>query len=328
MIISRTPLRVSLIGGGSDIPQFYKRHQGQVVSTGINKYVYVMAHPFFKSNQILLKYSKTELANRIDDIQHPLFRESLRFLGITGGLEITTNADVPTGTGLGSSSSFAVGLLNCLYTYQGKHAPKERLAKEACHIEMNVLKEPIGKQDQYAAAYGNLNSIEFFPDESVSVSQIIMSEGCRKELNDNLIMFYTGISRDARDILHRQTSEMENSLKIRKMIELTELAKELKQSLKNNDLSKFGEILNKGWEIKKNMSDGISTPLIETYYAKALKNGALGGKLLGAGGGGFLLFYADKNKHARLRESFSDLVELPIKFDYEGTKIIYANVED
>lgn len=323
MIISRTPLRVSFVGGGTDIREFYKKHKGSVVNTSINKYVYVMAHPFFNSKQVLLKYSRTELVDSTDGITHPIFREVLKFLGIKGGLEITTNADVPTGTGLGSSSSFTVGLLNCLYAYTGKHVSREKLAKDACHIEIEVLKEPIGKQDQYSSAFGNVNFIEFFPDEKVSVNPIRMSENCKKELNDNMLMFYTGISRDASTILKKQMNDINNKGRFKIFIKMAELAEELKARLNKNDITAFGKILNKGWELKKKLSDDITNSEIDLYYKKAIKSGALGGKILGAGGGGFLLFYADGKKHEKIRKGLKNLIELPFRFDYEGSKIVY-----
>ncbi len=321
MIISRTPLRISFVGGGTDIKEFYKKHKGSVLSTSINKYVYVMAHPFFNSNQILLKYSRTEMVNSVNEINHPIFREVLKFLNIEGGLELTTNADVPTGTGLGSSSSFTVGLLNCLYTYMGRHVSKEKLAREACYIEIGVLKEPIGKQDQYISAYGNIKYMEFLSNEAVSVSPIVMSENCKKELNDNLVMFYTGATRAASAILKNQMNNMKNKFQI--LIKMAELAEELKIRLNKNDLNSFGDILNRGWELKKKLSQNITNSFIDKYYQKAIKSGALGGKLLGAGGGGFLLFYAEKEKHKKIRKALSNLVELPFRFDYEGSKIIY-----
>ena len=323
MIISRTPLRISFVGGGTDIREFYKKHKGSVVNTSINKYVYVMAHPFFNSKQILLKYSRAELVNSTNEITHPIFREVLKFLGINGGLEITTNADVPTGTGLGSSSSFTVGLLNCLYAYMGKHVSKEKLAKDACHIEIEVLKEPIGKQDQYSSAFGNVNFMEFFPNEKVSVNNIRMSENCKKELNDNMLMFYTGVSRDASMILKKQMSDIDNKNKFNILIKMAELAEELKARLDKNDISSFGKILNRGWELKKKLSNDITTSAIDMHYKKAIKSGALGGKILGAGGGGFLLFYADRKKHEKIRKELKNLIELPFRFDYEGSKIVY-----
>lgn len=323
MIISRTPLRVSFVGGGTDIREHYKKHKGCVLSTSINKYVYVMAHPFFNSKEILLKYSKTELVSGVNEINHPIFREALKFLGIEGGVEITTNADVPSGTGLGSSSSFAVGLLNCLYAYIGKQASRERLAKEACRIEIDILKEPIGKQDQYSSAFGSINFIEFFPDETVAVNPIIISESCKKELNEHMIMFYTGMTRAAGEILSSQISSMKNENESGALIEMSQLAEELRGRLNKNDISSFGDILNRGWELKKKLTNSITNPSIDKYYELALRNGASGGKLLGAGGGGFLLFYANIKKHEKIRKALNALVELPFSFDSEGSKIVY-----
>ena len=323
MIISRTPLRISFVGGGTDIREFYQNHKGSVLSSSINKYAYVMTHPFFNSKQILLKYSDMELVHNVDEIKHPIFREVLRFLDIKGGLEITTNADVPAGTGMGSSSSFTVGLLNCLYAYLGKNVSKEKLAKEACKIEIDILKEPIGKQDQYISAFGSINFIEFFPNETVSVSPIIMSEKCRNKLNENLIMFYTGMSRSASKILKNQITSIKKEDNIKIMAKMAGLAEELRKKLNKNDLSSFGSILNKGWLLKKKLAHNITNPIIEKYYAKAIQNGATGGKILGAGGGGFLLFYADRKNHDKIRKSLGNLVELTFRFDNEGSRIIY-----
>lgn len=323
MIITRTPFRISFAGGGSDLPSFYLKHEGCVLSTSINKYMYISVHPFFNKKQIHIKYSKTELVNSIEDIQHPIVREVMKLLNLSTGIEITSTADIPSGTGLGSSSSFTVGLLHLLYGLKEKFVSKERLAKEACQIEIKKLKEPIGKQDQYAAAYGGLNFIVFHTDDTVSVQPILMRNGVKRELDENLLMFYTGGVRPASLILTKQSKEMEKEDKFKTMIKMTQLAHELRDSLHNNDITRFGEILHKGWLLKKSLTSSISNEKINALYDKAINNGALGGKILGAGGGGFLLLYCEKEKQEKLRKALKDLQELRFSFDNAGSKYIY-----
>lgn len=323
MIITRTPFRISFAGGGSDLPSFYLKQKGCVVSTSINKYMYLSAHPFFYK-QILVKYSKTELVNCVDDIQHPIVREVMKMLNLSTGMEITSTADIPSGTGLGSSSSFTVGLLHLLYGLKEMFVSKERLAREACEIEINKLKEPIGKQDQYAAAYGGLNFIEFHTDNTVSVQPILMKNRIKRELDGNLLMFYTGGVRPASKILTEQRKEMKKKDKFNTMIKMTQLAKDLRDSLHNNDLTSFGEILHKGWLLKKSLVTGISNERINALYDKGINSGALGGKILGAGGGGFLLFYCEKEKQEKLRKALKNIQELRFSFDSAGSKHIYV----
>ncbi len=323
MIITRTPFRVSFAGGGSDLPSFYLKQRGCVLSTSINKYMYLSVHPFFNKKQIHIKYSKTELVNSVEDIQHPIVREAMKLLNVPAGIEITSTADVPSGTGLGSSSSFTVGLLNLLYGLKEKFVSKEMLAKEACKIEIDILKEPIGKQDQYAAAYGGLNFIEFHTDNTVSLQPILMGNQLKKELNHNLVMFYTGDTRSASSILTNQSREMDNENKFKTMVKMTMLAEELRDSLHNSDLTSFGEILHKGWLLKQSLTDNISNEKVNQIYNTGLSNGAMGGKLLGAGGGGFILFYCEKEKQERLRNALKDLQELGFFFDNAGSKHIY-----
>lgn len=322
MIISRTPLRISFAGGGSDLPSFYKYNQGAVLSTSIDKYVYLAVHEYFYKEQTLLKYSKTELVKTFEEIQHPIFRECLSMMNLSG-LDISSMADVPAGTGLGSSSSFTVCLLNALHAYNRRYVSPEYLASTACDIEINRLGDPIGKQDQYAAAYGGLNFITFNKDESVSVEKIIMDPTAKQQLDDNLIMIYTGETRSASQILKNQSQEMSKEDKRLVVKKMVDMSYELKSVLQNNQIDDFGRILHEGWLLKQSISAGISNENISSLYNKGLEAGALGGKLLGAGGSGFILFYCPKEKQADFRSSMAQYKELPFKFDNTGSKIIY-----
>ena len=322
MIIARTPLRISFAGGGSDLPSFYRHEQGAVLSTSIDKYVYIAIHEYFQRNQTLLKYSKTELVKSYDEIQHPLFRECLSMMNISG-VDISSMADVPAGTGLGSSSTFTVCLMNALHAYKREYVSPEYLASTACDIEINRLGDPIGKQDQYAAAYGGLNFITFNKDESVSVEKIIMDPIAKKQLDENLIMIFTGETRSASKILKDQSKEMSNVDKRLVVKKMVDMAYDLKDVLQNNNIDDFGRILHEGWLLKQSISAGISNETINTLYNKGLEAGALGGKLLGAGGSGFILFYCPKEKQEAFRKEMSSYQELPFKFDNSGSKIIY-----
>lgn len=328
MIITRTPFRASFAGGGTDLKEFYSRSPGCVLSTTINKYIYVSIHPFFNKNQISLKYSRTELVDSAEELQHPIAKEALKYLGMRGGVEITSTADIPAGTGLGSSSSYTVGLLHALYSYGGKFVSKERLAREACKIEIERLGEPIGKQDQYAAAYGNFNFIRFNTDESVSVEPLLLSKKVIDELRKSMLLFYTGDSRSASQILSKQKEATGEKRNLESLGRMAALAEELRDSLRAEDLSRFGEVLHKGWLLKKTLASGISNQGIDRHYELALKNGAVGGKLLGAGGGGFLLLYCQENAQAAVRQALRDLREIRFSFDTEGTKIVYVGEKD
>jgi D-glycero-alpha-D-manno-heptose-7-phosphate kinase len=322
MIGTRTPFRVSFAGGGSDLKEFYSRQPGCVLSTTINKYMFIFVHPYF-DEKIQVKYSKTELVNDASEIKHPIVREALKKFGING-IDINSIADVPAGTGLGSSGSFAVGLLHALYAYSGQNPAKETLARKACAIEINILKEPIGKQDQYAAAYGGLNFMTFHPDETVSVEPVIISPDKYQELENNLLFFYAGGARPAREILtdqkHNTISDKKTFGNIKRM---AQLAKNLRDNLSSGNLHDVGPILDEGWNLKKELSLKISDDKIDNYYNAARKNGAGGGKLLGAGGGGFLMFYCERAYQDQLRQSLKDLKEYKFKFENLGTKIIY-----
>lgn len=324
MIISRTPLRISFAGGGSDLPSYYLKHGGAVLSTTIDKYIYIAVHRYFSSNQSLLKYSKTELVNSNDEIQHPLFRECMKLVDVTG-LDISSMADVPAGTGLGSSSAFAVSLLNVLHAYKHEAVSAEYLASTACDIEINRLGDPIGKQDQYAAAYGGLNFIRFNYDGSVNVEKVVMDPAVKAQLERNLILLYTGTKHSASAILQEQGKEMQRLDKQQVMHKMVDMAYELKDVLEHNQIDDFGRILNEGWLLKRSLANSISNPLVDTLYNSGIEAGALGGKLLGAGGAGFVLFYCSEEKQAAFREKMSAYTEMPFKFENYGSKIIYMN---
>ena len=322
MIISRTPFRISFAGGGSDLPSFYRQETGVVLSTSINKYVYIAIHPFFDTRNIQLKYSKTELVSSIEDIQHPIFKEVLGMYGLRG-VDLNSIADIPAGTGLGSSSAFTVGLLNAVNAYNDKAVSSEQLGKLACEVEIDRLGSPIGKQDQYAAACGGLNLISFYPDESVNVEKIVMNTVKKKELEGNLIMIYTGDTRSANSILLQQNKAISAKDKFENQQKMVQLAYSLKKTLEDNNIDDFGRFLHEGWLLKKSLTKAISNSLVDEIYDRGLKAGALGGKLLGAGGGGFILFYCPRGKQDNFRKQMSQFTEMDFQFDNHGTKIIY-----
>jgi D-glycero-alpha-D-manno-heptose-7-phosphate kinase len=326
MIISRTPLRMSFVGGGSDLPSFYRRHGGAVVSTAINKFVYITLNEKF-DHRIRVSYSRTEEADSVAQIQHPLVRESMSLLGVAGGIELTSIADIPSkGSGLGSSSAFTVGLLNALHAYAGRYASAEQLAQEACAIEIERCGEPIGKQDQYAAAFGGFNFIEFNADDSVRVEPILCKRETLAQLQENILMFYTGISRSASAILKNQQEVVASSEAKQQMLQrMVALARELKGELQKNKVERFGEILHQGWELKREMTGEISSAEIDGWYAAARKAGAVGGKLLGAGTGGFMMFYAPKEKHEGIATALKELRRIPVKFEPQGSRIIFVH---
>jgi D-glycero-alpha-D-manno-heptose-7-phosphate kinase len=324
MIISRTPLRISFAGGGSDLVSFYENEPGAVVSTGIDKYIYITVNKKFDS-QIRASYSITEFADKPEDLKHELIRESLLYLKLDGGIEITSISDIPSkGTGLGSSSTYTVGLLNALHAYKGEFASAERLATESCQIEINKCGSPIGKQDQYAAAFGGLNFIQFNCDGSVFVDPIICKAETKKKLEANLLMLYTGMTRSANNILGEQSKKTRENPKKRIILsQMVTLAKDLKKVIESNGIDAFGEILDANWELKKKLAGGISNEKIDEWYKIGKKNGALGGKILGAGGGGFLLFYAPKKYHVKIGEALKELKKTNFSFEPEGSKVIY-----
>jgi D-glycero-alpha-D-manno-heptose-7-phosphate kinase len=316
---------MSLVGGGSDLPSYYRRHGGAVISTAINQYVYVNVNKKFDSG-IRVAYSKTEEVNSVDAIEHKIVRAAMHVLKLSGGVEITTISDIPSrGTGLGSSSSFTVGLLNALAAFQGRHMSSDELGSLSCHIEIELCKDPIGKQDQYAAACGGLNLIEFRPDESVLVSPIVMSSEARANLERRLLVFYTGMTRSTSHILEEQSiltatdANKQDSLK--RMVELTY---QLRQELHNGNLASVGTILDENWNLKRTLASNISTDQIDSWYNSGKDAGALGGKILGAGSGGFLMFYADEDRHDAIKKSLP-LRCMPFKFEPLGSRIIFYN---
>ena len=325
MIISRTPLRMSFVGGGSDIRAYYHHGYGAVINTAINKFVYITVNKRFTDN-IRVAYSKIEYVKTVSEIEHNLVREALKLTGTTKGLEIAYMSDLlpaTEGSGLGASSSILVGTLHALHAMKGEYVSAERLAQEACKIEIDILGHPIGKQDQYAAAYGGFNHIKFNADETVSVSPVIFRKEIKEELNRNLIMFYIGKQVTSGDILTEQVKKTENNLHI--YDKMVEQVNELRDSLRNNDLTRFGELLHQGWTCKQKLASKISNTTINSFYEKARKAGVIGGKILGSGGGGFLLFYCEEKKQDSVREALHDLKETPFAFEASGSRIIYVS---
>ncbi|HBF68037.1 MAG TPA: GHMP kinase [Firmicutes bacterium] len=326
MIISRAPFRVSFAGGGSDIPAFYEKYGGCVLSTTIKKYVYLTMHPAFNRDDISLKYSKTENVHSYKEIEHKIFHQAFKRFDING-VEIASMADVTAGTGLGSSSTFTVALLKLLYTYQHRYVSTYHIAKEACDIEITDLGNPIGKQDQFAAAFGGLKFYEFLPNGFVKIEPIVMNPESYKKLEDNCVMFYTGITHDANKVLAEQKKNIENDKKKDEiLLQMCDLARDLKRHLEMNDVDYLGECLAKGWELKKQMASTITGGPIDELYEKGIKAGATGGKLLGAGGGGFLLFYVPTEEiKENVRKAFKNYKELPFELDNSGVSIIYCD---
>ncbi len=325
MIITRTPFRISFAGGGSDLANYYEKYGGAVVSVTIDKYMYLMMHNYFDSQKIMLKYSKTELVDRAEDIQHPILRVVMQKYGLKG-IDFASIADIPSGTGLASSSAFTVGLLNLCNAYTDRYQNKTDIAEEACNIEINELKEPIGKQDQYACACGGLNFIEFYKDGVVDVEKLYLKTGVYHDLEKNLLMFYTGQTRSAGSILKEQKQNTtDDRSKIENLHKMVKLARELREELLNGNTDATGDILHTGWIYKKELAKGITNLQIDEAYEAARKAGASGGKLLGAGGGGFLLFYVKEEHQTKVREALKNLKELNFKFDNKGTNIIYYN---
>lgn len=324
MIIARSPLRISLGGGGTDLPSYYESHEGFLISAAIDKYVYITLHQTF-DQEILLKYSKFEKVTSVDEIQHPIIREALKMLEITSpNLEICSMADIPAGTGLGSSSSFTTALLRALHAMKGNIVSTRTLAEEACEIEMNRLHEPIGKQDQYIAAYGGITCMNFHKDGYVWVDPLNISNETLYNLEDNLCLYFTGFSRSAGSILAEQdkkSKEMDADM-IKNLDFVKDLGYQSKKAFEAGDLDTFADIMNVHWEYKKKRSGGMSNPQIDEWYDLALKNGAMGGKMIGAGGGGFLMFYAKDKIKLRKALSHTGMSEVRFRFEKEGSKIL------
>jgi D-glycero-alpha-D-manno-heptose-7-phosphate kinase len=324
MIITKTPFRISFVGGGSDLEAFYKNHPGAVLSTSINQYMYISSHKYFEPDQIRVKYSQTETVSQIADLKHPILKVVLEKFGLNG-IEISSIADIPGGTGMGSSSSFTVGLLHNLYAATGKKISKAELAEEACNIEINLLKEPIGKQDQYAAAFGGMNVLRFANDGTTTVEMVDLSTAAIEQLESNLLMFYMGSQRKASDILTEQQKNTSQEDKFEILKKMVDLVYDLQNALEAGHLSDMGKILHENWILKQQLASGISNPDINECYETALKNGALGGKLLGAGGGGFMLFYCAQDKQAQLTNALSKLRRFKFGFETGGSNVIYSD---
>lgn len=316
---------MSFVGGGSDLPAYYRQHGGAVLSTAVDKYVYVSVNRKFDGG-IRLAYSKVEEVDACDQIEHRLVRATLEMLQLQGGIEITTTADIPSrGTGLGSSSSFTVGLLQAVSAYIGRHVSADELGRRSCEIEIDRCGEPIGKQDQYAAAFGGLNLIEFQSDDSVKVSPVIMRPGDRDIIEQRIIVFYTGITRSASGILRKQ-SEASATDKHKQTVlhRMVELVYELRDRLVRGDIDTFGDILHENWLLKKSLAEGISSDQIDAWYAAACVAGAAGGKLLGAGSGGFLMFYAPVERHEAIERAIG-LRRIDFRFEPLGSRILFYN---
>jgi D-glycero-alpha-D-manno-heptose-7-phosphate kinase len=324
VIIGRSPLRISLGGGGTDLPSYYRTHGGFVVSAAITQYVHVTMHRT-PLKELLIRYSQIERPARAEDVKHPIIREALRLTGITEpNIEITSMADIPAGTGLGSSGSFTTCLLKVLHKYKRHFIHPRELAELACHIEIDLLKEPVGKQDQYIAAFGGVTVFEFRPDDEVIARPVAASEETLDHLEDNLVLVSTGMYRVAADVLKEQDEKSRQNDKV--MIDNLHRVKELGQrsleAIESGNLLEFGRIMHEHWEHKKKRSRGMTNPEIDRWYELGLRNGAVGGKIIGAGGGGFLMFYTEQKAHLRKALREAGLMEVKLAFDFEGTKLL------
>jgi D-glycero-alpha-D-manno-heptose-7-phosphate kinase len=323
MIITRTPLRISIGGGGTDLPSYYRKHGGYVISAAITQYVYITLHNTFKNN-FIIKYSALETVDSIRQIQHPIVREAFRLHKVPPAIEMVSMADIPAGTGLGSSGSFNVGLLRALYAWKRQPVTAQQIAEEACHIEIDLLREPIGKQDQYIASFGGLISMEFSKDGRTRVKPLKVSAATMHDLEDNLLMFFTGYSRNASDVLsdQKKRTEKKDVVMVNNLHEVKALGHEIQAALESGDTRRFGKLMHEHWLNKKRRSPGISNKQINDWYDLGYDHGALGGKLIGAGGGGFLLFYAQDRVALRKTMAKAGLPEVRFGFDHEGSKIL------
>ena len=323
MIVSKTPFRMSFVGGGSDLPAYYRQDEGAVLSTTVDKYMYVTVNQKFDGD-IRLSYSKTEDVNHINQIKHPIVRNVLELMDISGGIEIASMADIPSkGSGLGSSSSYTVALLHALHAYKNRHISKGELGRLASHVEIELCGDPIGKQDQYAAAFGGLNLIRFHVDDSVSVDPIICKPETIKKIEASILVFYTGRTRNATALLSEQSKNMDNSKKRKLMREMVNLANEMKYLLESNNLEAVGELLDKNWKLKRQIAAGVTDSQIDDWYQQGISAGAKGGKLLGAGNGGFMMFFAPVDKHRDIVKAMGGLREIPFSFDQNGSQIVF-----
>ncbi len=324
MIITRSPLRISLGGGGTDLPSYYRKHSGFLIAAAIDRYVYITLHQTFQQ-ELIIKYSKLEHAKSVADVQHPIVREALQVAGIDRPhLEITSMADIPSGTGLGSSGSFTTALLKALHAYKKNIIHPRELAEQACDIEINKLGEPIGKQDQYIAAFGGITCFQFLPDDRVEAKPLNIDSETLYNLEDNLLLFFTGFSRSAGSILKEQDqkSKEADTAMTDNLHFVKELGYQSKEALESGNLVKFGQLMNVHWERKKQRSGGMSNGKIDEWYTHAMANGAVGGKLIGAGGGGFLMFYTEDKTRLRHALQSTGLREVRFRFDFEGTKTL------
>ena len=321
MIITRTPLRVGLVGGGTDLPDYYREHGGRVLNAAIDKYVYVVVKQRF-DDDIYVNYSSKEIVSRVEDLQHELVREALHMTGIRGGVEITTLSDIPSsgGSGLGSSSAVTVGLLQALFTYQGRQLTAEELADRACAIEIDRCRKPIGKQDQYAAAYGGVCDIRFGPGDGVVVDQLALTPQVRRKVQEELLLFFTGVTRSANSILSEQTANIADRLP--QLHQLRDLAGDAATGLRDGDVDALGVAMNKSWAAKRELASGVSTSQIDEAVEAAISAGATGAKVTGAGGGGFLLVVCPLESQRRVREQLVHLRELPINIEPFGSRVI------
>lgn len=324
MIVSRTPHRISFFGGGTDYPEYYLQHGGKTLGVAINKYCYLNVRklpPFFEHKHRIV-YSKQENVKELDEISHPSVRETLKYMGITYGVSIHHDGDIPARSGMGSSSAFTVGLINSINALKGKMTSKDELTKESIHIEQNLIKENVGSQDQTFAAYGGFNIINFLQNGEISVSPIIMNSKRLLEFQNNIMLFFSGLSRTASEIVEEQIKN--TSININKLNQMKDLVDEAYNILidSNKNLNQFGELLNYTWELKKSLSSQITNSNINYMYEKAINAGAIGGKLLGAGSGGFMAFYVEKEKQLLVKKALKDYLYIPFEFDFDGSKIV------
>ena len=326
MIVTRTPFRLTLGGGGTDLPSFYREHGGFIFAAAIDKYMFLNVNTPIVDDKIRVRYSKSELVDRVEEVEHTLAREALQHFGVTNGIEIVSIADIPAGTGLGSSSCYLVGLLNALHPLLQDQATPQKLAEEACSIELDVLKKPIGKQDQYMAAFGGLTTLDIKPDGRVCVTRLELDVDLVESLEHNILMFYTNAMHDAPAILKKQdeATRTRDPRVVNSLCEIKNVGLEIRAAILKGNLRRFGELLDVHWQSKKRLSEGISSPQIDAWYELAKRNGAIGGKISGAGGGGFLMLYCEENK-TRLRSAMREagLRELKFRFDFEGSKVVF-----
>src|ERR1700752_2270660 len=326
MIVTRTPFRVTLGGGGTDLPSFYREHGGFVLAVGIDKYMYLNVNTPILDDLIRVRYRKAETVSCLEEIEHPLARAALKHFGIQDGIEIVSIADIPAGTGVGSSSCYLVGLMNALHALTQTPVSPQQLAEEACHIELDLLHKPIGKQDQYMAAYGGLTMLHIAKDGNVDAQYLSITVDVLEELENNLLLFYTGDVRDATAILSQQddATKRKDTAVVSSLTEIKDIGMEIASAIMAGNLRRFGELMDQHWQVKKRLSNGITNPMIDRWYELSKRNGAIGGKISGAGGGGFLMLYCEQSK-AQLREALrvAGLRELNFRFEFEGSKVVF-----